>query len=164
MKKLLSFLLLSVLITTICISVTSCDVVGTIKGWGEKAGENYEKYNAYDYALIAVPDGTTIKIDLSFWGISADGIVVKSTDGTYYFTSTENCTLVNEPDIDINIPYMKLDLDFKLYTTAIVKCADGTVLTLKPKLYYTPTEGYYCIHTEDEITYRIDKRNILFMK
>ena len=164
MKKILSFALLLVMIASICISVTSCDFLGTLKNWGKKAGDNYEKYNAFDYAIIAVPDGTKLKIDLDYWGLNGKNIVVKSTEGKYYFTHIDNCTLVNDPEIETNIPEMKLDIDLKLYKTAIVKFSDGNVVTLNLTSYYAPTDGYYTLCTEDKFTYKVSARNILFIK
>ncbi len=51
----------------------------------------------YDYALIALPDGSCIKVDVAQWcDYEGDQLQVTSTDGTVYLVHSSNCVLVNE--------------------------------------------------------------------
>ena len=53
----------------------------------------------YDYAIISMPDGTSIHVDIKKWTDYADGdqIQIIAEDGTVYLVHATNCVLVREP-------------------------------------------------------------------
>lgn len=64
-------------------------------------GFNYQLIDttySYDYALVAMPDGTCEKIMLKSWTDYEDGEQLQLTakDGTIYLVSSFNCVLVKE--------------------------------------------------------------------
>ena len=52
----------------------------------------------YDYAIIALPDGTSKKVEIKSWTDYEDGdqIQITATDGTVYLVHSTDCVLVRE--------------------------------------------------------------------
>ena len=86
MKKILISICVA-LITVLCLA--GCDF-----GNWDMIDTNY----TYDKAIIALPTGETIEIDIKQWSDYTDGeqIQIISTDGTIYLTSSYNCTLIRK--------------------------------------------------------------------
>ena len=86
----------------------------------------------YDYALVYLPDGTEVRVDLAYLSIdfqSYDRYTLYGTDGTGYLVGRENCILVNDPDIDTNVG--TLSGTFKLNikpTEAIIRKPNGEII------------------------------------
>lgn len=85
MKKIISILILVAII--ICL-----------------AGCNYESYDWVDTnyhfnkAMIKMPDGEVITVEIAKWADAADGeqITITTKDGKRYLVSSVNCILVEE--------------------------------------------------------------------
>lgn len=82
MKKTIAIVLIALVILLLC-------------------GCNYRlidiKYQ-FDYAMIAMPDGSTKTIELSGWADAEDGeqLTLTAKDGTIYLVSANNCVLIDE--------------------------------------------------------------------
>ena len=52
----------------------------------------------FDYALIEMPGGEVEKVEIHKWYDyeNSDQVQVVATDGTVYWTHTENCVLIRE--------------------------------------------------------------------
>ena len=52
----------------------------------------------YDRAILALPNGESIEVDIKQWKDYEDGdqLQIIAEDGTVYLTSTLNCTLIND--------------------------------------------------------------------
>lgn len=63
-------------------------------------GCNYQLIDttyAYDYAIVAMPDGTSKKVEIAKWtDYEGEQLQITSTDGTIYLVSSFNCVLVKE--------------------------------------------------------------------
>lgn len=58
----------------------------------------FDTVYAYDYAIIAFPDGTSKKVEIKQWTDYEDGdqLQIKATDGTIYLVHSEDCVLIKE--------------------------------------------------------------------
>lgn len=82
MKKILALIL--AIVITVCFAGCNVDVIDT----------NY----TYDKAIIALPNGKAIEVDVKQWRDYEDGeqIQITAKDGTVYLTSSFNCILINK--------------------------------------------------------------------
>lgn len=75
--------------------LTATTVLG-LTGCGNK--DMWDTNYTYDKAIIALPNGEVVDVDVKQWTDYSDGdqIQIIAKDGTVYLTSTLNCTLINE--------------------------------------------------------------------
>ena len=182
MKKLAFTLALTLIVSVFAFTLSSCDQA---KDFVDNVTENYQKLYTYDYAIIAMPDGTTLKIELAGYcmgnktvgnnidytndsfsydaGATAyyDTYYLYGKDGTGYVVSQRNCVLIQDPSVNIDAKMVSYAKTHK-YNEATVKNLDGTFSVYKnPKFTDgTPTYSTVTIETEDGIRYSIHADNV----
>ena len=59
-------------------------------------GESLENNHAYNKAIIDLANGESIEVEVKHWRGYGEGhqLQIVTTDGTVYFTSSYNCTLI----------------------------------------------------------------------
>lgn len=69
-------------------------VLVTMVACGNK--DVFDTVYTYDYAIIALPDGTSKKVEIKQWTDYEDGdqLQIKATDGTIYLVHSEDCVLI----------------------------------------------------------------------
>lgn len=79
--------LLVVVLATTILGLTAC---------GNK--DMFDTNYTYDRAIIALPNGEVIEVEIDKWTDYEDGdqLQIIAKDGTVYLTSTLNCTLIND--------------------------------------------------------------------
>ncbi|MBQ4523541.1 MAG: hypothetical protein IJA10_11410 [Lachnospiraceae bacterium] len=80
--------LVAILATTI--------IVGGLTACGNK--DMFDTNYTYDRAIIALPNGEVIEVEIDKWTDYEDGdqLQIIAKDGTVYLTSTLNCILIND--------------------------------------------------------------------
>ena len=71
-------------------------IVGGLTGCGNK--DLFDTNYTFDRAIIALPNGEYIEVEIDKWTDYEDGdqLQIIAKDGTVYLTSTLNCTLIND--------------------------------------------------------------------
>lgn len=83
MKKKLSIILLSIITM---VSISGC-------GNKDILDMNY----TFNKAIISLQNGEVIEVDVKSWkDYEGEQLQIESTDGTFYLTSSYNCTLIKE--------------------------------------------------------------------
>jgi hypothetical protein len=83
MKKLITLTLVLALLVTM---LTGC---GNMNLWDT----NY----TFDRAIIKMPDGTTLEVEIKQWcDYEGEQVQIIAKDGTVYLVSTYNCILIND--------------------------------------------------------------------
>jgi len=85
MKKAIAIILCAVMVMSLC----GCH----FKGY-DLIDTNYH----FDRAIIAMPDGCVVEVEIAKWADAADGeqMTITAKDGTRYLTSSYNCILIEE--------------------------------------------------------------------
>jgi hypothetical protein len=145
MKKIISIILALSLILAFALTLTSC-------------GENI----TYDYALIYFHDGSSIKVELEavlINGQQPNVYHIYGTDGVGYVVGSENCILVNDPDVDINKSTLSGTVKFKMtYEETIIRKPDGEIISIKFEEGKSSGVNSY-LHSDDGFTYYTDPNN-----
>lgn len=86
MKKILITLAISVLLLTSVAALTACGNMDMI-----------DTHYTYDEAMIKLPDGTTVTVEVEQWTDYSDSDMVQVTtvDGVVYFTHSSNVVLID---------------------------------------------------------------------
>ena len=161
MKKISTIIILVLTITLLATSLSAC--------------ENSHVVNpTYDYALINTPDGSLLKVELKSWGLvredysvdievsgSLSAYILLGTDGTGYIVSKRNCTLVNDPSVEINASSPLIDLSIYNYDELTIRNQDGTTTSFKNCKQVTCLGNEVEFKTEDDFLYRVYTDNIL---
>ena len=76
-------------------SLMTTTILG-LAGCGNK--DMWDTNYTYDKAIIALPNGEVVDVEVKQWKDYEDGdqLQIIAKDGTVYLTSTLNCTLINE--------------------------------------------------------------------
>lgn len=71
-------------------------IVSGLTGCGNK--DLFDTNYTFDRAIIALPNGESIEVEIDKWTDYEDGdqLQIIAKDGTVYLTSTLNCTLIND--------------------------------------------------------------------
>ncbi len=63
---------------------------------------NYDSFDTvytYNRAIITLPDGSTMKIDVESWSdYESEQLQIEAKDGTVYLVNSVNCILIRDPD------------------------------------------------------------------
>lgn len=95
MKKAIALFMILVAL----LSMSGCEEDNTPNKTNEKeTSNNHVRYeNHYDYALIQLPSGKQLKVEISNWHLPTEGVMqINATDGTVYLVSMTDCVLVKE--------------------------------------------------------------------
>ena len=155
MKRIVCILTIIAVICCLGATLSSCDY---FKG-------NIDEAYAYDYAIITMPGGEVKTLELRMWNIvSTELIQVYDASGTYYYTSTKNCTLVDDPDVKIDVTkYALEDFDISLYKNACFMLPDGTVFSGEVE-WAASASNPTTIHMLDGSKYMVSMQNCVLWK
>ena len=158
MKRIIALLLSITTVICLGLSLASCDFIK----------ENTDEAYAYDYAIIRMPDGEEKTVELKGWKLRfTDCIEIYYVEETYYITHTRNCTLVDYPDVDIDITQYENknfeDLNFGLYANACFFLPDGTLYSGEIE-YSGCTSNPVTIHLNDGGKYMVNLDNCVLWK
>lgn len=141
------------------LSLASCDKVK------DHLEGNIDEAYAFDYAIIAMPDGEIKTLELSMWNYSGTNYLqIRDKDGVFYYVNTEICTMVDDPNVDINVTkYDFEDMNFGLYKNACFVMPDGVVFN--GAVEYCSINGRsICVHMDDGRKYSMDSANCVIWK
>lgn len=87
--------------TIIALSVIAGTLIFASCGTAAGSGWNYDWFDTeygFNKAIIGLPDGTHMEIDVAQWRDFEDGeqIQIKDKDGNVYLASSFNCVLIKE--------------------------------------------------------------------
>lgn len=57
--------------------------------------DDIRKYTKYDTAILTLPTGETVEVEIDAYEFEDNHIEITTTDGAEYCVSTENCILMN---------------------------------------------------------------------
>lgn len=79
----------------VLVTILATTILG-LTGCGNK--DLWDTNYTYDRAIIALPNGESIEVEIKQWTDYEDGdqLQIIAKDGTVYLTSTLNCTLIND--------------------------------------------------------------------
>ena len=85
MKKYIALLMALLMVLTLC-------------GCGFKNYDFMDTNYSFDKAVIKLPDGDAITVDIKKWADSQDGeqLTITDTDGKIYLVNSVNCVLIKE--------------------------------------------------------------------
>lgn len=80
----------------ILVAILAVTTVLGLTGCGNK--DIFDTNYTFDRAIIALPNGESIEVEIKQWKDYEDGdqLQIIAEDGTVYLTSTLNCTLIND--------------------------------------------------------------------
>lgn len=163
MKKII-LIIATVSIILSCFFAVGCDQISNI---GDKAGDIYDEFAAFDYAYISTLDGEYIKIELNWYGFyhEAGFIILESKDGKVYLTDEKNCTLVDETDVDINARVKVSMTNFidQVFNRAIISMTDGELLDIEIESTYINAYSVVRIVTKDGAKYYVSYDNVILI-
>ena len=93
--------------------------------------------------------------------------MIGGTDGTKYYTGTENCVFIDDPDVDINAKTINSfsDIFDGGFTNTFVRLPSGEVLELgKTVTGSLVTYGRVRLTDQNGFKYYVDNDNLLLVK
>lgn len=159
MKRIIIFVLVLTMLTA-CLALTACDLKQEISNIGNSIKEG----SKYDYAVISFPTGYTKKIELNAFLIDTNNtglMYVYGKDGTGYILSSENCMLINDPNVDINAKSVIFETYKIDYSKVVIKSPEGEIITIDKPGQESVSSIFDLYVDENGVHYYADDRNTI---